>query len=340
MATPEFSTIAQLLYPDVQAIDFARIVAELDTVLLRLHGGEIAIAWDCDDLVTFDVPGTRILLAHAETGKRGLGGCLTVSVGPSPIVADRSVRSEHEVLCSRLVERIQGRFQPDGVLWHQVAGPVGSDLVDDLIDDLPDVLTPTLPPIDSILDALSRADLQMAELKSKAPHPRSIRAPELSRLAMEPAAGEDEAPLVAGPAPTRPVVVPKRLIVIPEDLQARMAARSFDIGFDAVSNDAPDLPRPLDVELVRTRGALYPPPKAQAAPQAVYSTQMRLAAHCLNATLIVVYAPLGAAVMTYSLLRGEDMRFSGRMMAVAGTLFALAHSPVGETMAAMAMGVA
>ena len=84
LGTAELSTIAQLLYPDLQTLDFARIVAELDTVLLRLRGGEVEITWDCDDLVTFDVPETRILLAWTETGTRGSGGCLTVSVGPNP----------------------------------------------------------------------------------------------------------------------------------------------------------------------------------------------------------------------------------------------------------------
>ena len=59
----------------------------------------------------------------------------------------------------------------------------------------------------------------------------------------------------------------------------------------------------------------------------------------MNATLILVWAPLGAAVMTYSVLRGENMRLSARMMAVAGTIFALANSPVGQTVAAVAKGI-
>jgi hypothetical protein len=101
------------------------------------------------------------------------------------------------------------------------------------------------------------------------------------------------------------------------------------------ANDQPDLPLPHDAELARLRLALYPPePVSEEGPQ--YSTQMRLAAHCLNATLILVWSPLGAAVMTYSILRGEDMRLSARTMAVAGTLFALAHSPLGQTVAVMA----
>jgi hypothetical protein len=330
MSSPELSTIAQLLYSDLQTLDFARIVAELDAVLMRLRGSEVEITWDCDDLVTFDVPETRILLAWSETGKRGIGGCLTVSVGPNPAVDAPRAKADHDVLCSRLVEKIEGRFAPESVLWHQMQGPVGSEYVDDLIDALPEVGGPTLPPIDSILDALSRADLHMADLTARPPHPRSTRAPELSRLAMGPQhAVEDEvklAPPVKAAAP-RPILVP-----------ATMMDRVAAPGFAEAANDWPDLPKPKSAELARLRLALYPVEEV-AEQEVVYSTQMRLAAHCMNATLIVVYAPLGAAVMTYSLLRGEDMRLSSRMMAVAGTLFALAHSPVGETMAAMAKGM-
>ena len=306
MASPDLSTIAQLLYPDLQALDFARIVAELDAVLQRMRGNEVEITWDCDDLVTFDVPETRILLAWSETDKRGVGGCLTVSVGPNPAAPVRLSKADHDVMCSRLVERIQGRFAPAGVLWRQVAGPVGSDYVDGLIDVLPDVGGLGLPPIDSILDTLSRADLHLAELQAKPPHPRSVRAPELSRMAMDPVILSDEA-----------------------------AHQTLMPGFGEAANDQPDLPLLKSEELARLRGALYPIVEDEA----VYSTQMRLAAHCMNATLILVWAPLGAAVMTYSVLKGENMRLSSRMMAVAGTMFALAHSPVGQTMAAVAKGL-
>ena len=40
------STIAQLLFPNEQSIDFARIVAELEGVLSRLQSQDVKIAWD------------------------------------------------------------------------------------------------------------------------------------------------------------------------------------------------------------------------------------------------------------------------------------------------------
>ena len=305
MITLGLSTIAQLLYPVEKALDFARIVAELETVLARLRGSAVHITWDCDDLVTFDMPETRILLAFADLSDPSLAACLTVSVGPGPdcdIVPDDA---EHDLLCSRLVERIQNRFFPAAVIWRQVQGPIGAELVDSLMESLPDLGT-ILPPIDEIIEAVTQTDRS----KANDTPPRKM-------LRFEP-----KAPAIVEARPEIPAI-------------AELPATPSLLAFAMVANDLPDLPLQRDSELARLRLALYPPLDADAA-EPVYSTQMRLAVHCMNATLIVVWAPLGAAVMTYAILRGEDMRLSGRLMAMTGTLLALAQSPIGHSMKAMA----
>ncbi len=68
------------------------------------------------------------------------------------------------------------------------------------------------------------------------------------------------------------------------------------------------------------------------------STPMRLAVHAMNATLILVWLPLGAAAMAYSLVKGEDIRVSGRLMAVTGTFLAFAQSPWTPTIATAVAG--
>lgn len=95
----------------------------------------------------------------------------------------------------------------------------------------------------------------------------------------------------------------------------------------AAANDS--LP-PDGVEaLCRIRAALYtidPAETAHAARTASrkdQSIQMRLAVQAMNGTLIVVAAPVGAAVLTYSLFRGEDLRLTGNALAVCGSLMAL-----------------
>jgi hypothetical protein len=101
-----------------------------------------------------------------------------------------------------------------------------------------------------------------------------------------------------------------------------------------VANDLPDLPRRQANELQRVRAALYP---AVPEPVAVErpSTQMRLAVHAVNATLIVVALPVGAALLTYSLLRGEDMRLSARAVALTGAALGVLQSPLGQQVSAM-----
>lgn len=83
------------------------------------------------------------------------------------------------------------------------------------------------------------------------------------------------------------------------------------------ANDVPNLPVPLHVQLARVRAALYTDETGTAiAPADPPSAQMRLASHAMNATLIVVAFPVGAAVTTYSLVRGGDIRLSAQAMAI------------------------
>lgn len=298
MSDPVLSTIAQLLFTSRNSLNFARIVGELDGVLTRLKPGSVRITWDCEDLVFFDMTETRIVLAWSEVATRGLGACLTIAVGPTPYSDCQGDDPGHDMLCSRLVERIQTRFPPMAVLWHQADFAVNSDLVDALVDAIPDI-NEILPPVEGILQPL----LDTAEAAAAAASP--TRTVSSAAPTPEPQAPADRS--AEGAAPADPA---------------------------QAANDSPNLPLPRSVELARLRAALYPVDLETI--EAPNSVQMRLAAHAFNATLIMVWAPLGAAVMTYSILRGEDIRLSSRLMAVAGTIFALAHSPVGHTVAAMA----
>ena len=311
MNTNGLSTIAQMLYPMGKTPDFARIVVELETVLSHMRGVAVDITWDCDDVVTFDVPDTRFLLAFAELTDHSLAGCLTVSVGPGPDCDIVPVDAEYDLLCSRLVERIQNRFFPAAVTWRQLEGTIGADQVDELIETLPGFGI-AMPPIEDIIEAVTRTDRS----KARASMPRRMRAFERKAQPAVVAAEIAEAAAVATPASAQ---IRRKPVGA-----AKLAA-----------NDVPDLPLPRDAELARLRRALYPPIGADGY-EVEYSTQMRLAVHCLNATLIVVWAPLGVAVTTYTILRGPDMRLSGGLVAIAATLIALAQSPIGDSMMAMA----
>lgn len=273
MSDLDLSTIAQLLFRNDQSLDFARTVAELEGVLSRLQADQVRIAWDCDDFVCFDIPGTRIQLAWAQVARRGYSACLTISVGPGEPASPRF----HEDMCSRLVDRIQARFDPVAVMWCQTESEVGAEFLDTLLDSLPHLGT-VLPEVESLVGILTEQEARLSTSVTMAKRLKPARAPQ------------------------------------------------------AAANDDPNLVAAGIVDLSRVRKALYPQPYRRPP----YSPQMRLAVHCLNATLILVWAPIGLAVVGYSVLRGEDMRLSARAMALTGTFMALAQSPVGMSMAVMA----
>ena len=85
------------------------------------------------------------------------------------------------------------------------------------------------------------------------------------------------------------------------------------------TRDRPALHHAGNYELTSIRDALYKVDFSLI--PAALSTQLRLATHAFNATLILIWVPLGAAALTYSLLRGEDMKLSSRLMVLTG-LFA------------------
>lgn len=94
---------------------------------------------------------------------------------------------------------------------------------------------------------------------------------------------------------------------------------------DLLGNRVTETPAedPLQNHLHRVRDALYgPDPEGDAAAAAAaahLSLPARCTAHAFNLALLVTALPLGAAMMVYTFLRGEDLRLSARMVAVTGT---------------------
>ncbi len=271
----QFSTIAELLFLDVPNLNFARLVSDLDTVLARFSELDRQLTWDYEDIASFDMPGTRIVLASTEAPRPGIAMSLTLSVGPSHLPPRLNASPEqefprlrHDALCSRLVERVRARLNPDAVMWHECEGLVSPEVLDALAYLQPGVSPRKDPqhPIFNAVDEKSIATLYAAGIR--------------------------------------------------------------------VANDMPQLPPPRNPELSRLRAALYPPEVPEASQQA--SPQMRLAAYSMNATLIVVALPIGAALMTYSVLRGDNMRMTSRAMVATGLATTLMNSPIGQQMAVMA----
>lgn len=109
-----------------------------------------------------------------------------------------------------------------------------------------------------------------------------------------------------------PKDMPRFIDRIDATLTARRAGQPDPV---SVANDVPDVPPPAISELASIRAALY------AGPEDIYeppSDALRLAAFTMDATVMVVALPLGAAMMTYSIGRGANLTASARMLALAG----------------------
>lgn len=74
-------------------------------------------------------------------------------------------------------------------------------------------------------------------------------------------------------------------------------------------------------ELARLRDCLYP--EVEEIVEERPSTQMRLATHAISLSLVATALPIGAAVMTYNLLKGEDMRVTARLTTLTGLALAI-----------------
>lgn len=285
---PVVTTIGQLLYDRPPPLNFARLVADLDAALAGCAVAGRRLAWDHDDVAILDVGSSRIALGHEAGLTGGAEAVVTVMVGHGPDPgADAALALRQGALARLIAERIASRFPPREARWSE------SD----------EVATPEL---------FDRLNEPFAVPQARpAPVPR----PAVRRL--RPARGLDEL-----------AEVPRLLARVDATLAARRAGRSEPRAASApacgtatgpVDGWGDDrlaaLPRSQPSGLQPVRAALY------AGPEDLYeplSPMLRLAAHALDASLMVVALPVGAAMMTYSLGRGPNLRVSAQMLAVGG----------------------
>lgn len=268
MVTSALSTIAQVLCHETVPLNFARLVGDVDGILENALEQPVKARWDRETTVSFDSPGTRIIIDWTEDPGQGLAGVLTLSVGPGPMEGKPVMRPAYHALCKKLVALCEERLVSSGVLWRQLGCALSADWMELLVEALPD-LSDLSPP------------------KGQATQP--------------------------GPMATSPLALPVPLV-------GPMA-----------SDCAPSRPASLqDPDMVRVRSALYDREDADR-----MSNPMRLAVHAMNATLIMVWMPLGAAAMAYGVVKGEDMRRASHLMVLTGLGSAVSQTPMGQQLLAM-----
>jgi hypothetical protein len=347
------TTVVALFYALPPAINFARLVADLDSALAGLPHGERRITWDCDDVAMVDVDGARIVLAWADRLPGALQACLAVSVGPGPDSALPDRLSHRAAPLAQLIaDRIATRMPPASIVWHTEEGVMTSDRLDIVTEALaaataaeavadmpaepieeaeaaPVAETVAAGPTPGLSDpaALDRLMARMERELSAARAAATLAAEAPHQTAVE-AAPPEPAEATEPPKPAAPVLrpqPPRTGTARAAGALARARARSAAAAAAAVANDLPDLPRPALAEAARIRSALYPVEEA-AAEQA--STPARLAVGTLGVTLLMTAAPVGAALLTYNTLRGANLAVTARAVALTGAALALLETPV------------
>lgn len=330
------STLGQLLFTTVPQVNFARIVGDLDSALVAATQAQWALSWDHDDVATFDLDGVRILLGLAENLPGPWPACLTVSVGDGPRPGACPLSQRQTALARMIADRIAARLHPQEVKWHSLQAVADAALVDDLLDLLMAEAPVQAEPVAPEPEAELPPEPQAAPTAEPARFPDvdSGLLPEtLARVdaALEARARQQaEAEADVSDPTAQPALVGRAVRRAAAILSANRPPRPVPQAAQTVANDLPDLPHPDLAEAAAIRAALYDPLPGDEAQRP--TVQLRLAAHAMNATLMVVALPVGASLMTYSLLRGENLRLSARAMALIGAAIGVLQAPIGEAL--------
>ena len=308
--------ITSLVYSRFPGVEFADLVDALDMAL----GGKGR--WDGESNAIFEVQGSRVVVGFEDHRPQpeayrkltlGAEATLVLSIGSGPDHDQPSPLEPHRhALLSTLAERINRTYPCDLMLWSETE----------------EVFEPThYAPLVS-LSAYCNADVpawqEMAlpdaprTAKDRKVPPRSIKMLIRKFHTLNLVAAPEMAPVAAAPAAIR--VVAAETVADHRDLSDTFAPANSQQEHSA--DLMPQVPAPVVPDL----WMVQPLPVTLQAPMALQgSLPQRLTIYAMNATLMLVALPVGCAVLVYNMVRGEDLGFSARAIAVTGTLVGLAQ---------------
>jgi hypothetical protein len=139
MASYAQSVIDQVLFQGAQTVNFSNIVSEMRARLEAMVDRTWLVGWDENDVVTFDLPCMRVLLAWTETPAPGLSGILTLSAGPSSVPGKICMRPDFAEMATLLFSDIIQSARGGQTLRHEITCTMTAEWVELLIDALPDM---------------------------------------------------------------------------------------------------------------------------------------------------------------------------------------------------------
>lgn len=297
MSISPISTIALVTCDNNSKINFAHVVGEMRRSLDKSTRSGYVLTWGHDDIVTFDFESTRIVLSLADTRltEKGAGTYqLLISVGnPTLGLRKRDPAIAHEQLCSTIVERVCDYYETKSVYWQQVDECVTAETVDRILERF-----------------VSANDTsEITEIKGTfAPDLPDTQDETLTQTAAYSGQVPSNIVAIGSTAKTRS----NEVSLLSEGNSMQTSANDTPHGFH------PDLDR---LDAVRT--ALYEANVCSAPQQETKAPAIvRITATALDTTMIIVCLPVGAAMLTYHVFRGGELRRSSQMITLTGLFMA------------------
>lgn len=319
------STSVSLIYTEKPVLNFADFVSRLESALREVDYEHMSLKWDHDDLVIFDLDGSRVIFGYWEATPGTNPPCksiLVLSVGPGPDWTAPAVLAGHrQALCRSVTARIAALHPADAIYWKDFKGIFRPEDFDDLIDEV-------MQSHSAVITAAAEQGtpeereriLERRRYLDDAPGPDLVQ-----RLSAELEEKISQAPAAAF-AQVEEATKPKR------SAAAKAAATAERPAAPMPANSVPDVPHPMVVEMHRIRDALYPKEgEEEEGEQQKLPVARRLAVYTVNTTLLIVAMPAGAALLTYNILKGEDERVTAQALALTGAVIGISQLLTGHT---------
>ena len=316
------SLIASLVYARRPKLNFAGAVAEMDAALRDVGATRYRLLWDQDDLVSFDVDGSRVVLGLGDalrtpTGKiSAMVTTLVISIGSGPKAGLPTKLADHgAALLSAIVERFHASHPPECTLWSEIDHVFAADDFDLMLEEAADALiigkrARSLPKPAAFNTDARFGTPEVERLMHRLVHQIVPRSPAKGAVSLAPPMAPRKSRQIAAP-----VVMDQTATVLPP-----IPAHAADF-----ANDAPATSHPMVGEMRTIRQALYPAKSQKPPHRGKAPLPQRLTIYTMNTTLMLVALPVGSAILVYNMIRGEDLNMNARAIAATGTIVGLAH---------------
>jgi hypothetical protein len=339
------TTIAALCYAKPSSLNFQALAAELEETLRKNANLDVRVSTQYGDFIILDLTGLRICLAFCDFRKEFAGmpslqnyaESLVLAVGSGPETADSGALFERRAdMCKGLVDRIEAHHPSEKLLMIELDEMFSESVYDSVLEKIWPVLqstveeesaqaqvvpsapeaqrSSTVDPDDIFPEISARFDAELAKREGRKPADAQAVAQPHDKLDVFSGfwhlfGGQEAAPA--------PVVRPTHPCVAAD----KRGRRAMDANTLQSAHDQMDW-----VKRDKIRVALYPTLSELPDPKNAVPFVHRAAIHSMNAAVIAFSLPVGAAVLTYSILGRESLGFTSRAMALVGTLTGVSHT--------------